>query len=113
MAQTLENPATHSDILRLPEYMVGEVLRGGPVAYPRPAPRHTRAATALGIKIGGASDLGVGRPGGWRIPNELEIHIGDDVLVPDLAHGYDKRRQSHRFAPAVRTCRLNAELTVG
>jgi Uma2 family endonuclease len=42
----------------------------------------------MGITIGGAfhGPLGAGPgPGGWWILDEPELHLGDDVLVPDLA----------------------------
>lgn len=91
MVQTLEKPATYDDILRLPEHVVGEIVGGRLVTHPRPAPRHTRAASALGIKIGGAYDFGEGGPGGWWILDEPEIHIGEDILVPDLA-GWRRER---------------------
>lgn len=91
MVQALEKPATYNDILDLPERVVGEIIGGRLVTHPRLAPRHTRAASALGIKIGGAYDFGEGGPGGWWILDEPEIHIGDGVLVPDLA-GWRRER---------------------
>ena len=35
--------------------------------------------------IGGPFDHGIGGPGGWWILDEPELHLGPDVLVPDLA----------------------------
>lgn len=91
MVQTLEKPVTYDDILRLPEHVVGEIIGGRLVTHPRPAPRHTRVASALGIAVGGAYDFGTGGPGGWWILDEPEIHIGEDVLVPDLT-GWRRER---------------------
>lgn len=91
MVQTLAKPATYDDVLGLPEHLVGEILAGRLVTHPRPAPRHMRVASALGMKIGGPYDLGESGPGGWWILDEPEIHIGEEVLVPDLA-GWPRER---------------------
>lgn len=37
------------------------------------------------MDIGNPFQCGRGGPGGWRILDEPELHLGDDVLVPDLA----------------------------
>ena len=55
------------------------------VVSPRPAVRHSRAASRLGMKLGNPFDLGDGGPGGWHILDEPELHLGPDVVVPDLA----------------------------
>jgi Uma2 family endonuclease len=47
--------------------------------------RHARAASKLEIKIGGPFDDGQGGPGGWWIIFEPEIHLREDILVPDIA----------------------------
>ena len=36
---------------------------------------------------------GNGGPGGWRILDELELHFGEDVVVPDLAGWRRERMQ--------------------
>ena len=46
------------------------------------------------IDLGGAFGRnrgGPGQPGGWHILYEPELHLGEDILVPDLA-GYRKER---------------------
>ncbi len=45
--------ASYDDLLALPEGQVGEILGGELYAHPRPAPRHARASSALGFKVGG------------------------------------------------------------
>lgn len=85
MVQTLDKPATFDDIQRLPEHVVAEIFGGRLVTRPLPAPRHARAASALGIKVGGAYEVGGCGPGGRWILDRSEIHIGEDILVPDLA----------------------------
>ena len=34
-------------------------------------------------------DYDAGSPGGWWIIDEPELHLGEDVLVPDLADQND------------------------
>jgi Uma2 family endonuclease len=58
---------------------------------PRPAPRHASASSGLGGLLHGPFDRGRGGPGGWRILDEPELHLGRDVLVPDLA-GWRRER---------------------
>ena len=76
--------ATYEDLFDLPENVVGEIIAGELHTHPRPAPAHTRASSALGIKVGSPFDQG-GGPGGWWILDEPELHLGSDILVPDLA----------------------------
>ena len=83
--------ATYDDILGLPENLVGEILHGQLHTHPRPAPKHARAYSALGFSLGGPFDRGVGGPGGWWILDEPELHLGGDVLVPDIA-GWRRER---------------------
>jgi len=83
--------ATYDDLVSLPENMVGEIVDGELFASPRPAPRHAMAATALGGEIYGPFQMGRNGPGGWLLLVEPELHLGPDVLVPDLA-GWRKER---------------------
>ena len=64
---------------------MAEILDGELYATPRPAPRHADASSGLGGALRGPFDRGRGGPGGWRILFEPELHLGSDVLVPDLA----------------------------
>lgn len=84
--------ATYADLEAVPEGKVAELVRGTLHVMPRPAPRHARAASRLGVKIGGPFDLGEGGPGGWQILDEPELHFPDpevrgeiEALVPDVA----------------------------
>lgn len=85
MNQAARKFATYEDLLALPANLVGEIINGRLIAQPRPAPRHARAHSSLGVRIGGPFDLGDGGPGGWWILTEPELHIAADILVPDLA----------------------------
>jgi Uma2 family endonuclease len=84
-------PATYEDIVRLPEYLVGEIIDGDLIVSPRPAPVHALASSSLGVEIGGPFGRGRGGPGGWLILDEPELHIAGNVLVPDLA-GWRRER---------------------
>jgi len=50
-------------------------------------------STNAGSLIGGPYDLGHGGPGGWWILGEPELHLGGDVLVPDMA-GWRRTRMT-------------------
>jgi Uma2 family endonuclease len=77
--------ATYDDIVALPEHVTGELIDGELHTQPRPAVPHARVASGLGMDLGGPFDRGRGGPGDWIILDEAELHLGDDVLVPDLS----------------------------
>jgi Uma2 family endonuclease len=84
-------PATYEDLLQVPNNLVGEILDGELHVSPRPAPKHADAATGLSAALRSPFDRGRGGPGGWRILIEPELHLGADVLVPDVA-GWRRER---------------------
>ena len=77
--------ATYQDVLDAPPHMVAEVLAGTLHTHPRPAARHAWASSRLGGRLDGSFNPGAGGPGGWWIVDEPELHLGDDIVVPDLA----------------------------
>jgi Uma2 family endonuclease len=81
----LDREATYDDLVKLPDLCVAEIVDGELHASPRPALRHARAGSSLGVRIGGPYDQGIGGPGGWWILYEPELHFGPEVLVPDFA----------------------------
>ena len=83
--------ATYQDVLDAPRGLVAEVLDGELHTHPRPLGPHAEAASVLGMDIGGAFHRGRGGPGGWIILDEPELHLGDDILVPDLG-GWRRER---------------------
>ncbi len=91
MALPQNKPATYEDLLALPENLVGEIVGGRLITHPRPAPKHALAYSALGSELGNPFSRGRGGPGGWWILDEPEIHLGADVVVPDLA-GWKRER---------------------
>lgn len=91
MLQAKSEPATYADIEALPPNVVGEILFGVLHTHPRPAPRHARASSILGVELGGPFDRGRGGAGGWIILDEPELHLGPHVIVPNLA-GWRRER---------------------
>jgi len=87
----LHRPATYEDIVALPRHVTGQIVDGELHVSPRPANPHASASSTLGMDIGSAFQRGRGGPGGWWIVDEPEIHLGRDVVVPDLA-GWRKSR---------------------
>ena len=83
--------ATYQDVLDAPEHMVAEIVGGTLHTQPRPASRHALASSRLGTNLDGPFGMGRGGPGGWWIIDEPELHLGSDILVPDLA-GWRRER---------------------
>jgi Uma2 family endonuclease len=83
---TLGRTATYDDIIALPDHLVGEIVDDDLWTAPRPAPRHAWAAGQLMVELGTRlrGDRGAGRDG-WRILPEPELHLGRQIVVPDLA----------------------------
>lgn len=85
MSSLAEKFSTYDDLLDVPEHMVAEILNGYLETHPRPAPKHANALSTLGFEVGSPFHRGKGGPGGWWILDEPELHLGSDVMVPDLA----------------------------
>ena len=78
-------PATYQDVLDAPPHQVAEVLAGTLYTHPRPASRHARASSVIGAKVGPPFDYDDDSPSGWWILDEPELHLGADIVVPDVA----------------------------
>ena len=85
MGDPVRRAATYEDLLAVPDNLVAEILNGRLITHPRPAPRHAIASSSLGDELMSPFDKGRGGPGGWWILDKPEIHLGEHVLVPDLA----------------------------
>ena len=81
--------ATYDDLRKVPEQFVAEIVDGELFTTPRPASPHARAGSAIGSVIfdrfDGPPGGDPGAPGGWWILFEPELHLGANVLVPDIA----------------------------
>lgn len=91
MGDAARKRASYQDVLDAPPNVVAEVLFGVLHTNPRPGPAHARTASVLGMDLGGPFDRGRGGPGGWVLLDEPELHLGEDIVVPDLA-GWRKER---------------------
>lgn len=77
--------ATYADVLASPEHVVAELIEGILHQSPRPRLLHARASSVVGEELGPPFNRGKGGPGGWIVLIEPEIHLGADVVVPDVA----------------------------
>lgn len=91
MLKARSRAATYADLAALPPTMVGEIVHGVLHTHPRPAPKHAVAANHLGYEVTGPFGRGTGGPGGWIFMIEPELHLGDDIVVPDIA-GWKRER---------------------
>ena len=78
-------PATYADLEAVPSHQVAEIIENTLYAFPRPAPKHAFASSSLGGELVGPFSRGRGGPGGWILLDEPELHLAEDVLVPDIA----------------------------
>ena len=85
--------ATYQDVLDSPEYLVAEIVGGELRQFHRPSGPATATASVLGYEIGPPFMRGRGGPGGWVVLYEPELHLGEDIVVPDLA-GWRRERLS-------------------
>ena len=90
-SETASRRATYQDVLDAPPDKVAEVVDGTLYIFHRPAFPHARAGSRLGMVIGTPFDLGRGGPGGWWIVDEPQLHLGEDIVVPDIA-GWRRER---------------------
>ena len=75
---------TYQDVLDAPAHRVAEIVDGTLYTQPRPAAPHALASSYLGDELVGPLGKGRGGPGGWWIIDEPELHLDEDILVPDL-----------------------------
>lgn len=85
LAATIEPQATYADLLAIPEPLVAEILCGELHTHPRPTPSHAVTSSSIGDELVSPFHKGRGGPGGGWILDEPEMHLGEHVLVPDLA----------------------------
>lgn len=91
MVERSKRGALYEDVLAAPDDKVAEIIRGDLYLSPRPAPRHSNASSTLGADLHDAFHRRRRGPGGWWILDEPELHLGPDILVPDIA-GWRRER---------------------
>jgi Uma2 family endonuclease len=79
--------ATYEDLLQVSDLLIAEIIDGELVTSPRPAFPHAHAASAITQDLSPFARRpgGPGGPGGWWVLFEPELHLGADILVPDVA----------------------------
>ena len=77
--------ATYQDVLDAPAHRVAEIVDGTLHTHPRPAMPQALASSSLETDLANPFQFGRGGPGGWWIIFEPELHLGEDILVSDLA----------------------------
>ena len=85
MGNPAPKKATYSDLCAVPSNQVAEIIGGTLYTQPRPASRHALASSGIGGELFSSFHRGKRGPGGWVISFEPELHLGEDVMVPDLA----------------------------
>jgi Uma2 family endonuclease len=85
MNPTTARRATYEDLRRVPDHLVAEIVDGDLFTSPRPATSHAHVTSRLTAEIDMPFGRGRGGPGGWWTLVEPELHLSDDVVVPDLA----------------------------
>jgi len=83
--------ATYQDVIDAEPNLVAQIVDGTLHTHPRPALHHALAASSIGGKLMDPFNFGNGGPGGWWILFEPEVHLGKDVIVPDIA-GWRRER---------------------
>lgn len=96
MSDAVLHGATYEDLLRVPDHLVAELIDGELFTSPRPASPHAWSTGAIYRRIFPVD--GTRGAAGWWVLIEPELHLGRDVLVPDLA-GW--RRERMPFIPNV------------
>ena len=91
MGAFAKKPATYEDLLGVPNTKIAELINGTLYEFARPRTTHVSATSTLGEILGPPFKRGRGGPGGWLILDEPELHLGADILVPDLA-GWRRER---------------------
>jgi len=77
--------ATYQDVIDAPANLIAEIIGGELRLSTRPGGPATAVASAIGEELGPPFKRGRGGPGGWLILDEPELHLGDEIVVPDLA----------------------------
>ncbi len=90
---TAQRQATYEDLLKVPDMLIAEILDGELMTFPRPTFPHAQVTSAVNQDLGPFSRRpgGSSGPGGWWILFEPELHLGADIIVPDLA-GWRRER---------------------
>ena len=90
MAAPAKKLATYFDLEAVPPHLVAEIINGSLETHSCSI-QHSHALTQLIYHLIGPFERGRDGPGGWNFLPKTELHIGGDLLVPDLA-GWRRER---------------------
>lgn len=85
MTDPARRRATYQDVLDAPPDKIAEVIHGELHLGSRPRFSHASVASSLTAELVAPFQRGRGGPGNWTFLYEPELHLNDDILVPDLA----------------------------
>jgi Uma2 family endonuclease len=91
MAEAAIRRATYADLEAVPDHLVAEIVDGVLETHPRPRPGHASTAVRLSGGLDFTFSRGRGGPGGWVFMIEPELHLGSQIVVPDVA-GWRRER---------------------
>ena len=77
-------PATYQDVLDAPPHLIAEVIDGVLYTHSRPLLSYAQVGSEIGMTIGPPFHRGIGGPGGWLILKKPELHLCENIVVPDL-----------------------------
>lgn len=80
----MSRPPTYEDLEALPDHLLGQIL-GGELVVLRTAIPETFVRTQLGRFVFGTFHHRCGHPGDWWILPRIELRLGPNIVVPDLA----------------------------
>jgi Uma2 family endonuclease len=91
--QARSRPATYQDVLDAPPHIVAEIANGRLHLHPLPGPPIARGKFDFAGRLSRMS-----RADDWHFTFAPELHLGPDILVPDLAAW--RRERMARFPDA-------------
>jgi hypothetical protein len=77
--------ATYQDVLDAPEHMIAEILDGVLYLNRRPWPAALLVQGGIVGQLYAPFELAKEGPGGWILLMEPELHLHDDIVVPNIA----------------------------
>jgi Uma2 family endonuclease len=85
MTEPARRRATYQDVLDAPDDKIAEIVNGVLHLSPWPGLVQSYVMTSLAGELGASFQLGRDGPGGWVFLPRPDVHLGDDILVPDIA----------------------------
>lgn len=84
MADPARRHATYADLQAVPAHLVAEIVDGTLETH-RALPTQSAMLIHLSSEVGLPFERARGGPGGWSFLPRPELHLGENVLVPELA----------------------------